>query len=647
MDDLSHQSPDLTQTNIEKLCTLFPEVQTEMRDKQGNPKKAIDFDRLKQLLSDDIIEGADERYQLDWPGKKAAMLKADIPIRKTLRPCRKESVNFDTTKNIFIEGDNFEALKLIQESYLGKIKMIYIDPPYNTGQDFIYKDKYQSSKDAYLQKINYKDENAHKLVKNPDTNGRFHSDWLSMMYPRLKIARDLLKEDGVIFISIDDNEVHNLRLIMNEIFGEENFEGHIHWRRRYNQPNDSTKMIGLVAEHILSYAKDSKKYKEAGVGKIGLTGSFSNPDNDPRGDWASKPWKVGSDQSGSRYKIVLPSGDVLDSEWMGEEGTFKKLLKDNRIIFPENGKGAPRKKYFKFEREAEGQCATNWWYHKQFGHNQEGNDTLTELMNDIKNTFSNPKPLRLIDNLISIANCKKNDIVLDFFAGSGATAHASFKHEEDIRSITVQLPETLDNTNKVHKPAIEFCELNNIKKLLTELTKERIRRAGKKIIEECEAKNKALKPGEKAIDTSKLDLGFRVYKIDSPHLNDVDKTPSETTQEQLTLLEDPFKSDRGPDDLLTHLLLKYNLELSDSIKKIQLQGQILYAVQGNYLLACFDEAISEALIDEIVKRKPMRVVFLDRCFKQGAHQLAFPDQNLINTKEKLKTALPNTTVEIL
>lgn len=392
MDKLKMHSSNLTDANLARLRELFPGCVTEARGADGNVTLAVDFDQLRQELSASLVEGPQERYQLNWPGKREALLTANAPIAKTLRPVRGESMDFDTTQNLFIEGDNLDALKLLQETYLGKVKMIYIDPPYNTGDDFIYEDDYVEDTQSYLLKSNQKDETGNSMVANAVSDGRYHSDWLSMMYPRLRLARNLLKDEGLIFISIGDEEVANLRELMDEVFGRENFEGHIHWRRRSNQPNDRTKMIGLVAEHILAYARDKAAYKAAGVGKIGLTGSFNNPDNDPLGDWASKPWKTGSNQGGSRYTITTPTGIVLDEEWMGEEKTFKELLDAGRIIFPSNGNGSPRKKYYKFEREQEGQCANNWWTSDQFGSNQDGNSVLTELMDGIKNVFSNPKP---------------------------------------------------------------------------------------------------------------------------------------------------------------------------------------------------------------------------------------------------------------
>ena len=366
--DPETRSLDMLNENIEQLKLLFPEAFSEGK---------IDFEVLKQLLGG-IVDERDEKYGFNWHGKRRARQIALTPSTGTLRPDPEESVDWDTTQNLMIEGDNLEVLKLLQKSYAGKVKLIYIDPPYNTGNDFVYPDDFRDNIQNYLE-LTGQIEGNRRVSSNTEASGRFHTDWLNMMYPRLKLARNLLREDGVIFISIDDNEVSSLRSMLNEVFGEENFEGHIHWRRRHNQPNDPTKMIALVAEHILCYARDKNAYKASGVGKIALTGNFSNSDNDPRGDWASKPWKVGSDQSGSRYQIITPSGRVYDEEWMGERSNYESLLADNRIIFPDNGNGSPRKKYFKNERQAEGQSATNWWSHDQFGHNQAANSLMEKL----------------------------------------------------------------------------------------------------------------------------------------------------------------------------------------------------------------------------------------------------------------------------
>jgi len=632
MNKLKMHSPNLTEGNIDRIRELFPGCVTEAHDEHGTLKLAVDFDQLKQELSDSIVEGPQERYHLNWPGKHEALLTANAPIAKTLRPCREESVDFDTTKNLFIEGDNLDALKLLQETYLGKVKMIYIDPPYNTGNDFIYEDDFAENADEFLLRSNQKDEEGNRLVANTESNGRFHSDWLSMMYPRLKLARNLLRDDGQLFISIGDEEVQNLRKICDEIFGAENFEGHIHWRRRHNQPNDPTKMIGLVAEHILAFSKDKWRYKSAGVGKIELTGNFSNPDNDPRGAWASKPWKVGSDQSGSIYTIKTPTGKVLDEEWMGDENTYLRLLADNRIVFPHNGNGSPRKKYFKFEREAEGQCATNWWSHDQFGHNQEGNTVLTDLMDGIKNIFSNPKPPRLLKNLISISNCKLGDIVLDFFAGSATTAHAVMQlNAEDggnRKFIMVQLPELCNEQSEAFKAGY---------KTIAEISKERIRRAGKKIKDEKE--QTATGQGVLQYAPATIDTGFRVLKIDSSNMAEVYYTPDAVKQEELFNAVDNIKPDRTPEDLLFQILLDLSIDLSLPIRKELIQGKTVFFVhQPPYdLIACFDTGVSEELVKELATHKPLRVVFRDTGFTT--------DTVKINVDQIFKQLSPGTEVK--
>lgn len=627
-DQLKMKSPNLVDVNIEKLSKLFPNCVTEATNDKGEITKAIDIDLLKQELSQFLVEGEQERYHFNWPGKKEAILTANAPIAKTLRPAREESVDFDNTENIFIEGDNLEALKLLQENYLGKVKMIYIDPPYNTGNDFIYEDDFTESVEEFFEKSNQSDEYGNRLVANTESNGRFHSDWLSMMYSRLKLARNLLTDDGVIFISIDDNEVHNLRKICDEIFGSQNFEGHIHWRRRSNQPNDKTKMIGLVAEHIICYAKEKTTLKKSGVGKIGLTGSFSNPDNDPKGDWASKPWKVGSDQSGSRYIITTPTGIVYDEEWMGEQSTYNNFLSEGRIYFPNNGNGTPRKKYYKFERENEGQCATNWWDSTNFGNNQEGNDTLTNLMDGIKNTFSNPKPVKLLKNLLSISGIKKNEIFMDFFLGSGTSFQAALEFHNQIKFIGVQIREPLISNVKEHQPAIEFCQKNNLNHILSEVTKERLRRVGRKLIEGNTDRN----------SIEDLDIGFRVLKVDSTNMKDIYYTPNAYKQADILEMADHIKADRTAEDLLFQVMLDWGLELSLAIERKNIQSKEIFYVAGNSLVACFDE-INFAIVDEIAKDKPLRVVLAER-----AIQL---DHDKTNIKERFKQLSPDTEVKFL
>lgn len=614
------QSADGAQLNLDALYQIAPSCFTEVAAPGTGVKRVINFDVLRQLLGDNAVEDAPEAYEFNWVGKQAARAEVLKPIKKTLRPVKEDSVDWDNTQNLYIEGDNLEVLKLLQKSYLGKVKMIYIDPPYNTGNDFVYHDDFAMSADEYAEASGAVDELGNKYIKNMDSNGRFHSDWCSMMYSRLMVARSLLSDDGVIFISIDDNEVENLKKICNEIFGEFNFQGHIHWRRRHNQPNDKTKMIGLVAEHILAYSKDKEYLKTVGVGKVEVTANFSNPDNDPRGPWASKPWKVGSDQSGSRYIIKAPSGAIFDEEWMGEEETFKKLLSDNRIVFTKDGSGLPRKKYFKSERQEEGQCATNWWSHELFGHNQGANDCLTELFG-VKNIFSNPKPIELMKGLLQIGNVKNEDVVLDFFSGSASLAHAVIKMNSDdqvnIKYIMVQLAENLDaslktadaKTKKKIEQAIKFLDNLNKPHTIPEIAKERIRRAGKKIKEES------------PLTTADLDTGFRVFRLDEGNYEDVKRSPKEFKQDQLDLFLNNIKADRNDLDLLFGCMLDWGVQLSLPMTQEVVDGKTIYTVNDGDLVACFAENVSEDVVKAMAEKMPLRVIFRDSCFAQDADKI--------------------------
>ena len=575
--DPETRSADVVAENVDQLKALFPEAFTEGK---------VDFDVLKQLLGGEVEE-REEKYGLNWHGKRRARQLALTPSAGTLRPCPEESVDWDTTQNLMIEGDNLEVLKLLQKSYASKVKLIYIDPPYNTGKDFIYPDDYQDNIRNYLELTGQIDGENRKLSSNTEASGRFHTNWLNMMYPRLKLARTMLRNDGLIFVSIGDFEAGHLHTVMNEIFGEENFEGHIHWRRRHNQPNDRTKMIAIVAENMLCYAKNSVAYKQSGVGKIGLTGAFSNPDHDPRGDWASKPWKVGSDQSGSRYTIRTPTGIVYDEEWMGEPSTYEDLLANNRIIFPDKGNGAPRKKYYRDERKEEGQCATNWWHHDQFGHNQGGNATLTELFSE-KNVFSNPKPIELLSGVISVSNAKGTDIVLDFFAGSGSAAHAvvanNAMYGDRLKYILVQLPEPLDPKNDDQRIAADFCDKLGKPRNIAELTKERLRRATKKI-----------KDGTPMFAG---DLGFRVFKLDTSNIRAWEPNRDDLKEMLLDSI-DHIKPDRSQDDILYELLLKLGLDLCVPIVTRTVAGKAVRSIGAGILIACLDEKIAREDVEQL------------------------------------------------
>lgn len=617
MEKMKMESINLTTQNIEKIGELFPNCITETIDENGKPKKAINFEILKQMLSEDVIDG-DEAYEFTWVGKKASIVEANKPIRKTLRPCREDSINWNKTNNLYIEGDNLETLKLLQESYLSRIKLIYIDPPYNTGHDFIYNDSFRTSTDDYELEAGVVDDNGNNMIVNSETSGRFHSKWCSMMFSRLMLARNLLSEDGVIFISIDDNEVENLKMICNEIFGKQNFEGHIHWRRRHNQPNDKTKMLGIVAEHILVYAKDSVHLKQTGVGKLDLTATFTNADNDPRGPWASKPWKTGSDQNGSRYKIVTPTGRILDEEWMGDEVTYKKYLKEGRMYFPKGGDGMPRKKYYQFERENEGQCATNWWSHEQFGHNQGANDCMTDLFG-VKNIFSNPKPIELLRAIIKVANVKDGEIVLDFFSGSASTAHALMKlNSEDNGKrnyILVQVPEKCDKTTEAYKSGYHtICQIGQ----------ERIKRAARKIKEDT---------------NSEIDYGFRIFKVDTTNMTDVYYNPSEYNQDLLSALESNIKPDRTDLDLLFGCLLEWGLPLSLPYSSEEIDGCTVHDYNNGDLIACFDENVPDSVVKAIAKKQPLRAVFRDSSFSDSPSK--------INVGEIFKLLAPDTRVKVI
>lgn len=624
MDKLKMHTPDLAEENYKKLAALFPDAVTETKDENGNTVRAIDKDVLMQEINAKVVDDGQERYQFTWPDKRKAVVLANAPIAKTLRFEKGKSVGRDGTpggtdsENIYIEGDNLDALKLLQETYLGKVKMIYIDPPYNTGNDFIYEDDFSQKAEDYAENSGQTDEEGNRLVQNSESNGRFHTDWLNMLYPRLRIAKDLLTDDGVIFISIDDNEQENLKKICNEIFGKQNFEGHIHWRRRHNQPNDKTKMIGLVAEHILTYAKDSVYLKSVGVGKLDLTASFKNPDNDPNGPWASKPWKVGSDQSGSKYEIVTPTGKVLDGEWMGEEATYKKFLAEGRIYFPKGGDGMPRKKYYQFEREEEGQCATNWWPHEQFGNNQEANNQMAELFG-IKNIFSNPKPVKLIRAMIKIANVNAYDICMDFFSGSATTAHALMElNAEERRNrkfILVQLPETPDKKSEAYKAGY---------KTICDIGEERIRRAGKKIKEETGAD---------------IDYGFRCFRVDSSNMKDVYYKPSDVKQGELDLFTDNIKEDRTPEDLLIQVMLDLGVLLSSKVEEEEMAGKKVFSVADGYLIACFDRDVTDDVVTAIARKHPFYAVFRDSSFSS--------DSVAANFEQIFDTYSPQTVRKVL
>ncbi|BAF58332.1 adenine specific DNA methylase Mod [Pelotomaculum thermopropionicum SI] len=620
MKKLKMETKDLIQENIEKLAEIFPGVITEERDEKGNPIKAVDFELLKQELSDRVVEGDRERYQLTWPGKKEAMFLANMPINKTLRPVKEESVDWENTGNIYIEGDNLEALKILQESYLNKIKCIYIDPPYNTGKDFIYKDNFKQSRIEYLAESGQVDGDGNRLFQNTESNGRFHSDWLSMMYPRLKLARNLLREDGVIFISIDDNEVHNLRKICDEVFGERNFVATIIWQRAFS-PVNLKRTFSENHDFIICYSKNKDIIEIKGLKRTDEAESrYSNPDNDPRGPWTSTDLSVGPVVAEKVYPITTPSGKVIYPPngrcWVLTKERFEEFLSDNRIWFGRDGNNAPRLKKFKSEVK-ERITPMTLWLRDEVGDSQEATRELKKIF-DEKTYIDYPKPVRLLKRLLELTT-ENNDIILDFFSGSATTAHAvmqlNAEDEGNRKYIMVQLPEPCPEDSEAYKAGF---------KNISEIGKERIRRAAKKIKEETGAD---------------IDYGFRVFKVDSSNMKDVYYRPEELSQQDLFGMVSNIKEDRTGEDLLIQVMLEWGLELSLSMEKRDILGKEVHFVAGNSLVACFDEGVSEELVREIAREKPLRVVFRDSSFADDAAR--------INVEELFKMLSPTTEIRVI
>ena len=624
-DQLKMHSPNLVDANIEKIAALFPNCITETKDENGELKKAVDFDLLKQELSQILVEGEQERYRLDWVGKKEAILTANAPIAKTLRPCRDESINFDSTENLFIEGDNLEALKLLQENYLGKVKMIYIDPPYNTGNDFIYEDDFAESTDAFFEKSNQVDEEGNRLIANTESNGRFHSDWLSMMYSRLKLARNLLKEDGVIAISIDDGEVENLKKICIEIFGENNFTAHIIWEKKYAPANDA-RWFSANHDHILVFSKNKLSFKPKLLPRTAEQNDrYTNRDNDPRGVWKSSDLSVKSYSATYDYEITTPSGRKVNPPsgtcWRVNKDKFEQLVQDNRIWFGEHGDNVPSIKRFLSEVK-DGIVPVTIWKYEEVGHNQTGRQEVKKLF-DGKGLFDGPKPTKLLKKLLYIVDLNSNDIVVDFFAGSATTAHAlmelNIEDRVNRKFIMVQLPEKNDEKTDAWKEGYSS---------IAEISKERIRRAGKKILED-----NANKEG-----IENLDIGFRVLKIDSSNMKDVYYTPDSLKQSDLLDLASNIKDDRTSEDLLFQVMLDWGLELSLPIERKTVAGKEVFYVAGNSLVACFDDLTFD-VVDEVAKDHPLRFVSVEKAIHQ--------DHDKTNIKERFKQLSPDTEVKFL
>ena len=606
MRKLKMHSPDLTDDNIANFRNLFPGCVSETKDENGKLRLAIDFDQLRQELSDEIVEGPQERYRLDWPGKRKALLTANAPIAKTLRPCRDESVDFDATQNLFIEGDNLDALKLLQETYLGKVKMIYIDPPYNTGKDFIYADNFAESTEDYLLDSGQKDESGNRLVANKEANGRFHSDWLSMIYPRLKLVRNLLKDNGILFISIDDNEVHNLRKICDDVFGSGNFIAELVWERAYAPKNDA-KYISNSHDYVLMYAKSIDSFQ---IGRLPRTekanARYKNPDNDSRGVWKPSDMSVKTYTPECDYPITTPSGSVIEPPtgrcWRLSKNAFLERLHDNRIYFGADGNNVPCIKRFLSELKFDGMAPQSIMFYKDVGHSQEGAKEVTSLLES--GAFDGPKPIRLLSRLLILARTEPNDIILDFFAGSATTAHAvmqlNAKDGGNRKFIMVQLPESCDEKSEAFKAGY---------KTIAEISKERIRRAGQRILE-----------GDSHPDWNK-DVGFRVLKIDTSNMAEVYYTPEATKQSDLLAAVDNIKPGRdNPEDLLFQVLVDWGVDLTLPVRRETIQGKTIFFVNHEPydLIACFDEGITEKLVKALATYKPLRVVFRDNGFASDA-----------------------------
>ena len=696
IEKLTMQTLDIMNKNVEQIGNIFPEVITEIKDKDGKIVKGIDFDLLKQKLSSVIVEDENERYRLDWPGKKASLLKANIPINKTLRPVTADGLDFELTKNIYIEGDNFEVLKILQESYLGKVKLIYIDPPYNTGNDYIYKDDFKKSKEEYEEEIGMENDEGEKLFKNTDSNGRFHSDWITMVYERLIIARDLLKEDGIIFISISDKEFSNLKSISSEIFGEENFIATLIWDRNHSAQAGVYK---VYHEYILVFAKNSE-----------LVGTPSSLNDD---HFEAGAMKKASGRH-SMQKFTFPKGTRFDAkngtELIGEWGGIEKVRLINGRMISENEmlkedvtleaaftQIDQMKEYFYGDREnlvdSRGQKIIEFYLTGtgkvkvikergveapqttlNFGPQGPISVNLAKLFDLNESPFDSPKPVTMIEDFIS-RFVEENDIVLDFFGGSSTTAHAVFnvnaKYNKSISFIIVQYPESLEkslkkatkDSVKTIETAIKYLKSSSLPLYVTELGKERIRRAGKKIKEEfldqytkeLEKINEDLKQGNlegnneledqkvelesKLEHVKNLDVGFRVYKTDSSNMKDIFYHPTEFKQEQLAVFKSNIKEDRTPEDLLTQVILDLGLELSLSIEKQEILGNNVFIVQENALVTCFDDNIDFGIVDKISDLKPFKVVFKDSSFKD--------DKDRINVEERFKRLSPETKVTVI
>lgn len=632
MNKPNFETPDLTQKNIDKISQLFPNCITETKDENGNLKRAVNFELLQQMLSDEIAD-KDEAYEFTWVGKNAAIVEANKPIRKTLRPCNEESVNWDTTENLYIEGDNLEVLKLLQESYLGKVKMIYIDPPYNTGNDFIYRDDFTSSSEEYAEESGLFDDEGNRMFKNTDTNGRFHSDWCSMIYSRLLLARNLLSDDGVIFISIDDNEIENLKKICDEVFGAGNFIAIIPWRKR-TAKSDVPFGVSQDYEWIIAFAKNNSFIARVGGNERKY---YETP------DFPDRPWRIhdltkqttASERPNSFFTIENPKTNEKypanpNRTWAITEETFHNYYKADRIVFPGDYEflniTKPVLRYWKEDDIAKagdmfGMIAASTKLPDDIGMSLDGTKEITELF--AGKIFSFPKTVKLIRYLTDISTKSNKDaIILDFFSGSATTAHAVMQlNAEDggnRKFIMVQLPELCDKKSEAYKAGYKnICEIG----------KERIRRAGKKIKE------------ENPLTTQNLDIGFRVLKVDDSNMKDVYYSATEYEQGKLDMFESNIKDDRNDLDLLFGCLLDWGLPLSLPYTSETMGKFTVHTYNEGDLVACFNENVSEDLVKEIARKKPLRAVFRDSSFSNSASK--------INVFEIFKMISPETSVKVI
>jgi adenine-specific DNA-methyltransferase len=618
MDKLSTHSRDITGRNIERIAELFPTVVTEELDDNGNPVRVVDFDLLRQELSDHVVEGPQERYQLDWPGKRAALFSANAPIAKTLRPVRQESVDFDTTKNIFVEGDNLDALKLLQESYLSRVKLIYIDPPYNTGRDFVYNDEFAETRGEYLSRSGQVDDSANRLVANTESNGRFHSDWLSMLYPRLRLTRNLLADDGMVVISIDDNEVANLRRICDSVFGESNFVAQFVWTTK-NAARGVPPRTMLMSNHeyLVVYARDIEKLRFKGLERD--EGDFDNPDGDPRGLWRSESMKATGAQD-NYFTIVDPTTlNDFHANWAFSRARVMEMIEDGLVLFPNDPKGTPRQKKFidSYKNDRKAFVTGLGWYSTE-----NATKALMEMF-DGQKVFDFPKPVDLLAFLVDQATIANGgEIVLDLFAGSATMAHAvmtvNASDGGDRRFFLIQLPEPYEPNSAAAKSGFET---------IAALARERIRRAARAVAQEA------------GLLEGAIDLGFRALIADSTSYTDVLRSADALDKNQLDLYESSVKPERTSEDLLFEVLLDWGLELTMPIEVEQIDGHEVLVVEGTVLLACFSAEVSLILVRAIAARGPLRAVFRDSGFATDADR--------INAEQIFAEVSPSTEVKVI